>query len=89
MATIWQDGIEGGYHDTRCQCPDHCLNCFDDLPGVRALRARLCAQDTPGFTEADQLGPRERYCSAYCRGRAKRERALDRRIAQHVPQEKT
>lgn len=38
---------------------------------------RHCRQCFVDLDEA-HAGPRERYCSDYCRNRAKRERALDR-----------
>jgi hypothetical protein len=76
--TIWQYGVEGSYHDGSCPCADHCLNCFDDLPTTREVRAAMIAR---GVTSVPPLGPRERYCSPYCRNRAKRDRALSRALA--------
>jgi hypothetical protein len=77
---IWPYDIPGSYHDvSRCECEGHCGNCFADLDEIRETRARMIADGS--IPAGDQLGPRERYCSAYCRGRAKRERALDRAIA--------
>jgi hypothetical protein len=64
--TIWLYDVPGGYHDMRCICPRHCGNCFEDLSGL---------------VERSVISPRERYCSDYCRNRAKRERALDRALA--------
>lgn len=74
---IWPHDVPGAYHDAgRCQCNRHCLNCFEDLDKIIPVRARLIAE---GHLPASaQIGPRHRYCSPYCRGRAKRERALDR-----------
>lgn len=79
--TIWMYDTPGsGYHDhARCRCGRHCRNCFEDLDEVRAVRARMIAAGTIPAT--DRLGPRERYCSPYCRNRAKRDRALDRMLA--------
>lgn len=77
--TIWQYGVPGGYHDQACECDRHCRNCFEDLDDVRKVRAQMIANGR--IPDADQLGPRERYCSPYCRNRAKRERALDRAIS--------
>jgi hypothetical protein len=76
--TIWMYEVPGGFHDYRCQCGRHCRNCFEDLDEVRVVRAWMIEAGT--IPAADQLGPRERYCSTYCRNRAKRERALDRAL---------
>lgn len=77
--TVWLYGIPGGYHDRTCQCADHCLNCFDDLPAIRAIREQMIYELK--IPKRDRLHPRARYCSPYCKGRAKRERALDRALA--------
>jgi hypothetical protein len=78
--TVWLDDLPGGYHNIdRCKCDNHCRNCFDDLDSVRAGRAMLIKSGV--YKPGDQLGPREKYCSDYCRNRAKRERALDRALA--------
>lgn len=84
MATeiAWLDGVPGGYHAATCQCDRHCRNCLEDLDALHAVRKRMIAAGT--IPASDQLGPRERYCSAYCRNRAKRERALDRLLASHA-----
>jgi hypothetical protein len=76
----WPYDLPGSYHDVgRCGCEGHCLNCFADLAEIRRVRTELIADGR--IRSGDQLGPRERYCSGYCRGRAQRERALDRAIA--------
>ncbi len=78
--TIWMYGIPGGsYHDLACECERHCRHCFEDLDAVREVRTRIIAEGT--IPAGDQLGSRERYCSHWCRNRAKRERALDRAIS--------
>lgn len=81
MTTIWPYDIPGsGYHDTqRCRCDEHCRNCFADLPEIRQLHARLIAQGNPAAPDKP-LHPKARYCSAWCRNHAKRERALDRQL---------
>ena len=84
--TIWQYDVPGGYHDIRCRCSRHCGNCFDDLDAVREVRAAMIGRSE--MPAGWQLGPRERYCSPYCRNAAKRERALDRAIAASTPGEK-
>jgi hypothetical protein len=80
--TIWLYGVPGSYHDSKCQCPNHCLNCFTDLPEARAQIASMIERKVVGpngpYTEADQLGPRRRYCCDHCQGQAKYNRALDR-----------
>jgi hypothetical protein len=78
--TIWLDGIPGGYHAAGCPCDRHCLNCWDDLDVLRELHERLIAEGRPG-APARPLHPLARYCSDYCRNRAKRDRALDRWLA--------
>jgi len=78
--TIWMYGIPGGFHDYHCQCDRHCRNCFEDLDVVRETRSKMISEGTIPAT--DQLGPRERYCSSWCRNHAKRERALDRAISE-------
>jgi hypothetical protein len=80
--TVWlYDDPRSGYHDTGCRCDGHCRNCYEDLAAIRALRDRLVAENSPA---ADRpLHPLARYCSPYCRGRAARERALDRALAAH------
>lgn len=80
-AVIWPyDVPDSGYHDTqRCHCDGHCRNCFADLAEIRALHARLIAEQSPAAPDRP-LHPQARYCSEWCRGRAKRERALDRRL---------
>lgn len=70
--TIWLYDVVGSYHAFRCRCENHCRNCFDDLGYGR---------------EHGTISQRSRYCSDYCRNRAKRERALDRAIAASVPKE--
>lgn len=80
MTTIWLDGIPGGYHAAGCPCDRHCLNCWDDLDVLRELHERLIAEGRPG-APARPLHPLARYCSDYCRNRAKRDRALDRWLA--------
>jgi hypothetical protein len=81
MTTIWLDDMPGSsYHDQRCPCPGHCGNCWADLAEVRAVQARLIAEHNPAAPDRP-LHPLARYCSPYCRDRAKRERALDRRLA--------
>lgn len=84
--TIWvYDGWPNSYHDLRCRCDRHCRHCFDDLDQLRVVRAKMIKAGT--IPAADQLGPREKYCSPYCRGRAKRERAFDRYVSRNsVPQ---
>lgn len=73
----WLDDMPGSYHDIgRCQCNRHCLNCGEDLDQIMPVRATLIAEGH--LPPSAQLGPRHRYCSPYCKGRAKRERALDR-----------
>ena len=83
---IWlYDDPANGYHDsTRCQCAGHCRNCFEDLAAIRALHVRLIADGSPAAPAAP-LHQLARYCSPYCRGRAKRERALDRHLAGITP----
>jgi hypothetical protein len=80
---IWLDDIPGSnYHADRCPCDGHCGNCWADLAQVRAVAARLAAQGAVGPAgPVVPLHPLARYCSPYCKGRAKRERALDRRLA--------
>jgi hypothetical protein len=73
-----------GYHDTACGCAGHCLNCWEDLAGIRALHERLIAAGDPAAPPVP-LHPLARYCSAYCRGRAKRDRALDRALTAVTP----
>jgi hypothetical protein len=76
-----------GYHDaSRCECEGHCRNCFADLDEIRDVRARMIADGR--MPASDQLAARERYCSRYCRGRAQRERALDRAISAVTPSTK-
>ena len=66
--TIWMDGDpQANYHDLKCACSDHCGQCWEDLIKLRAKGL---------------VGPRERYCSTWCRNHAKRERALDRLLSQ-------
>lgn len=85
--TIWQsDWPESGYHDAmRCRCDGHCRNCFEDLDAVRAQINSMIERGVVGpngpYTDADRLHPLARYCSGYCRSRAKRERAIDRFLA--------
>jgi hypothetical protein len=85
--TIWMfDEAGSAYHDaTRCQCPRHCGNCWADLDQVRAQRADMIARKVAGpdgpYTDADRISPRARYCSPYCKGRAKRDRVVDRNLA--------
>lgn len=84
--TIWMYGEVGStYHDGRCQCERHCGNCWADLDDVRAQRDDMIARGVIGpdgpYTEADRLHPLARYCSLYCKGVAKRDRALGRRLA--------
>jgi len=78
IAAAWTYGDPSiGYHDPACPCPRHCGNCLEDLDRIRgdqrklALTGRLCGIVLP---------LRARYCSPYCQGVAKRDRALDRRI---------
>lgn len=82
---IWLYDVPGSYHDSRCPCAEHCLNCYEDLAAVRAVRDRLIAQGASGpngpYTDADRLGKRARYCSPYCQNRAKRDRAMCRILA--------
>ena len=78
-AVIWAYGVEGGYHDQSCQCDGHCRNCYEDLATLRALHERMIAEDSPA-APAKALNVRARYCSPYCRDRAKRDRALDRAL---------
>lgn len=62
--TIWLYGSDEPhpYHDSTCQCPRHCGNCFADLDrGGKSARAR--------------------YCSDFCKGVAKRDRAFDRMMS--------
>lgn len=71
--TLFDAGDDTGneptsYHDARCQCQRHCENCRRDL-------------DEHGGVNA---GPRARYCSTYCKGRAARERAFDRYMQAQV-----
>jgi hypothetical protein len=81
----WLDDIPGGYHDSRCTCDGHCRNCFDDLDQTRRVRQQLI--DDRKVPASSRLGSREKYCSPYCRNRAKRERALDRHLNRNaVPQ---
>lgn len=89
--TVWlYSDPKSGYHDTQCHCDRHCRNCFEDLDAIRKVRDRMIAEGTAD--PADRLGERDRYCSPYCRGRAKRERRVDRILsnqedgpaAQHV-----
>jgi hypothetical protein len=84
--TIWMDADpKSTYHDLACQCERHCRHCFEDLDQVREVRTRMIARKK--MPAAWQLGPRECYCSPYCRGRAKRERAFDRYLSRNsVPQ---
>lgn len=78
--TIWIYDIPGsGYHDYRCECGRHCRNCFADLDEIIEVRARMITDGR--IPAADHLGSRERYCSPYCRNRAKRDRALDRALS--------
>lgn len=80
---IWPHDIEGSYHDvSRCECEGHCRNCFADLDEIRDVRAKMIADGR--IPASGQLGARERYCSRYCRGRAQRERALDRSLAKGI-----
>jgi hypothetical protein len=80
LKKIWAYDIEGSYHDVdRCECEGHCRNCFADLDEIRDTRTRMIAAGT--IPASGQLSARERYCSRYCRGRAQRERALDRAIS--------
>ena len=74
------DDPASGYHDTRCRCDGHCRNCYEGLAAIRALHERLIAEGSPSAPAA-ALHPKARYCSAYCRNRAKRDRALDRALA--------
>jgi hypothetical protein len=77
---IYPEGFTSGYHDiNKCRCDGHCLNCFDDLAGIRAMREQKHAEGLGEYYPL--LHPRARYCSPYCKGRAARERALDRRLA--------
>jgi len=83
-STLWMyDDPRSGYHDTRCTCEGHCLNCNEDLATIRELHARLIAAGSPS-APGRPLHPRARYCSDYCRNRAKRERALDRVLARSI-----
>jgi hypothetical protein len=84
--TIWlYDDPSATYHDTRCQCERHCGNCFTDLDQERAQIESMIERGVVGpngpYTAKDRLHPRARYCSPYCKGRAARERKLDRTIA--------
>jgi len=81
--TIWPyDNPRGGYHDTdRCKCDGHCRNCWTDLAESREVIAAMIADGRA--PESWRLGPRVQYCSAYCRNRAKRERALDRALSRY------
>lgn len=88
-ATVWlYDDPSATYHDAnRCKCDRHCGNCFTDLDQERAQIESMIARAVVGpngpYTEANRLHPRARYCSPYCKGRAARERALDRRIREN------
>ena len=85
MTTIWLDGIPGGYHAEGCPCPGHCGNCYDDLAAIRAVGERMAAEGVIGPNgPVIPLHPLARYCSPYCRGRAKRDRALDRLFASRL-----
>jgi hypothetical protein len=88
--TIWMHDAPGiGYHDmTRCRCDRHCAHCFEDLDMIRELHKKLIAEGRPG-APARPLHPRARYCSPYCKGRAKRERAFDRALAAVTVKEET
>jgi hypothetical protein len=82
VETIWiYDEVGSTYHDGRCKCPRHCGNCWTDLDQVRAQRADMIARKFDGYTEADRLHPLARYCSPYCKGRAKRDRVVSRNLA--------
>lgn len=67
MTTIWMYGVSEptSYHDSSCTCVRHCLNCRSDLDG---------------HDGSDPRPARARYCSDYCKGQMKRERAIDRQI---------
>jgi hypothetical protein len=84
--TIWMYGEVGStYHDGRCKCPRHCGNCRADLDQIRTQLAKMIAEGDMGpngpYTDKDQLHPRARYCSPYCKGVAKRDRAIGRILA--------
>lgn len=84
--TIWMfDEVGSPYHDARCKCEKHCGNCYADLDQVRAQRDDMIARKVEGvngpYTDADRLSPRARYCSPYCKGYAKRDRAYGRNLA--------
>jgi len=83
---IWlYDDPTTGYHDGRCRCEGHCGNCYEDLAAVRSMRDRLIAAGAVGpngaYTADDRLSERARYCSPYCKDRAKRDRAMGRILA--------
>lgn len=77
--TIWLHDVPGGYHDCKCECPRHCLDCFEDLPSTREVRAGMIADGRTPASSA--LGLRERYCCEWCRNHAKRDRAMGRFLA--------
>lgn len=76
---VWlYDDPSGTYHSAACRCEQHCGNCLASLDVIREEQEKLAAG---GKAVRPVLHPLARYCSAWCKGRAARERALDRRLA--------
>jgi hypothetical protein len=71
------DDPSASYHSGACRCEHHCGNCRIGLDAVRSDQDALAAL---GRLTIPRLHPLARYCSPFCKGVAKRDRALDRRI---------